>query len=144
MSKATNEEMKQEALERIDSLVKTKGLNPKVGEYFSEGRLYYSYLTAGGFIGSIDTISYNPSYESKVKSFERLYDVLVYHCIEDISIMGETLIMMFVSRNKDDWRSERPNKKGNVMANVLNFEMNFDEIGTIKVDSHQGALIRIG
>lgn len=143
MSKATNEEMKQEALNRIKTLVDNVGLNPMVFSYFNEDRLYYSYLTGGGFIGSIDTVSYDPLYEKTVKNFEKMYDVLVYHCVESDTSFGKTLIMLFVSRDKASWEQQRPSASGIVSANVYNIEEDFDEIGDVKFKSYQGALVRI-
>lgn len=60
---ATRKEIKDEAINRIKALIKKCNLNPNVLRYFQEGKVYYSYLTAGGFMGSIDTISYEKDYE---------------------------------------------------------------------------------
>ena len=144
MSKATKEEMKTEALDRIDTLVKNAGLNPNVYKYFEEERLYYSYLTAGGFMGSIDTISYDPSYEEAARNFERIYNTLVYHCVEDNSPFGKCLILLYVGSDKEDWPEERPAKDNSLLANVVNLDEDFDEIGYVRFESMGGALIRVG
>lgn len=87
------ETMKQEALERLHQLETLYGLNPKVARYFAEGRLYYSYLTGGGYLGSIDTITYDERYEKIARSFEEQTSALVYHAIE----YQNTLSLLFVS-----------------------------------------------
>lgn len=60
---ATKVEIKEEAINRIKTLIKKCKLNPNVLKYFKEDKVYYSYLTAGGFIGSIDTVSFDKNYE---------------------------------------------------------------------------------
>lgn len=140
---ATDEEMKSEGLERIEFWIKNFGLNPNIYNYFSEDRLYYSYLTAGGFIGSIDTISYDKKYEKLVKEFENEYDTVVYHCIESKTVFGNFLTMLYVGRDKDEWSGERPFLDGLVMANVYNLDESFNEIGLAKFEAYQGALVRV-
>lgn len=140
---AIDEEMKSEALERIKFWIKNLGLNPNIYDYFKVGKLYYSYLTAGGFIGSIDTISYDKKYERLVKEFENEYDTVVYHCIESKTVFGNSLAMLYVGRDKDEWSAERPFSDGFVMANVHNLDESFNEIGLVKFEAYQGALIRV-
>lgn len=141
-SPATDYEMKSEALKRLEFWINKIGLNTNVYTYFENDRLYYSYLTAGGFIGSIDTISYDAKYESKVKSFEKEYDVLVYHCVESQSPFGKLFVMLYVGRDKDEWAVETPMSDGLVMANVYNLDEDFNEIGDVKFGAFQGALVQ--
>ena len=105
--------------------------------------MYYSYLTAGGFIGSIDTITYDAKYENKVKTFEEEYDVLVYHCVESQTPFAKHLVMLYVGRNKDEWAIERPMSDGFVFANVHNLDNDFNEVGNVKFEVFQGALVRV-
>ena len=46
-------EIKNEAISRIETLIEKCNLNPKVLKYFKEGKIYYSYLTAGGFLDEV-------------------------------------------------------------------------------------------
>lgn len=138
--KATKEQMRAEALRRLNELVRHQGLNPKIPRYFQEGKLYYSYLTCGGFMGSIDTITYDPRYAKAAKQFEQFYGGLVYHAIET----GGTLAVLYVSEEMDQWPEEIDAKRGYLMANVYDLENDYDEIGTIRVTGFQGALARIG
>lgn len=130
-----NKQMK-EAMERLSALEKIYGLNPKVKQYFGEGKLYYSYIT-GGFIGSIDTINYDERYASIVKAFEEQTPYLVYHVIE----RGHTISLLFVSDDYSHWLEERPTSSG-IMAQVVNMDTYKNELGYIKVDVNQGALYR--
>ena len=60
---------REEALKRIDALTRKFNLNPHIKDYFNEGRLYYSYITAL-ILGQIDTIEYDARYVQVVKDFE--------------------------------------------------------------------------
>ena len=130
-----NKQMK-EAMERLTSLEKIYVINPKIKKYFSEGKLYYSYIT-GGFIGSIDTINYDKRYADVVKAFEEQTSYLVYHVIE----RGNTIALLFVSDDYNHWLEERPTESG-VMAQVVDMDSYENELGFIRVDTNQGALYR--
>lgn len=127
----------KEALERLVTLEKLFGLNPKVRQYFAEEKLYYSYVTGNGYIGSIDTINYDERYAAIVKSFEEQTSYLVYHVIE----RKDTISLLFVSDDYNKWLDERPTSSG-IMAEVVNVDSYEDEIGYIKLDCIQGALFR--
>jgi hypothetical protein len=128
----------QEAIHRLCNLEKLYGLNPKVRKYFEEGKLYYSYITGGGYIGSIDTIYYDQRYAEIVNDFEELTGCLVYHVIE----RKNTIALLYVSNDSSDWVAERPQKEG-LLAQVFDVDTYENERGFIKVDIMQGALYRI-
>lgn len=128
----------KEALERLTMLEDLFELNPKVKNYFKEGKLYYSYLTGGGYIGSIDTINYDKRYAAIVKGFEAQTSYLVYHVIE----CRDTIALLYVSNDYNQWLEERPSSSG-VLAHVFNVESHENEKGYIKIDSFQGALYRV-
>ena len=129
--------MKNEALERLLMLEKIYGLNPNVKVYFEGGKLYYSYLTAGGYIGSIDTINYDERYASIVELFEEKTSFLVYYVIEH----QNTLSFLYVSDDIDEWNNERPTIAG-VKAWVFDMKSGENEFGYINIDCLQGALYR--
>lgn len=128
----------QEAIERLSTLEDLYELNPKVKKYFKDGRLYYSYITGGGYIGSIDTINYDERYATIVESFEAQTSYLVYHVIE----RGNTIALLFVSGDYNDWLDERPTSAG-AMAHIVDVETLENEMGYIKIDCFNGALYRI-
>lgn len=136
----TKEEMQAEALRRLEALVRAQGLNPKVPGCFQEGKVYYSYLTAGGFLGSIDTIEYDPRYARLLQDCQHYYGGLGYHAIET----GGTLAVLYVSPRKEEWPHEFDAQRGYVMANVCDPEADYDEFGMIQVVGYQGALVRVG
>lgn len=132
------EKQKQEALYRLSMLEQLYELNPKVRKYFEEGRLYYSYLTCGGYLGSIDTIDYDKRYASIVTKFENQTAHLVYHVIEH----GNTISILFVNGDSAKWLDERPTNAG-VSAMVFDLKTHEQKYGYVKVDNNNGALYRI-
>lgn len=142
---ATKVEIKKEAINRIKALIEKCNLNPNVLKYFNEGKVYYSYLTAGGFMGSIDTISYDKNYEKAVKDFEKKHDCIVYHAIESITTHGKLLSLLYVSEDKEEWESERLESDNNIMSYVVNLDNpKLSEFGYIAIDGFMksGALVR--
>ena len=140
-------EVFEEAVSRITELIGIYNLNPNILKYFKEGRVYYSYLTAGGIIGSIDTVSYDKRYEEAVKEFERKFEgCLVYHAIETYTEYGEMLSLLYVGNNKENWEMERVSENY-IATYTINFTYpDLSEFGDIVVSGYgnSGALIRVG
>ena len=90
MSKISKEAKKEEAVKRLEELTKTFNLRPNILKYFKEDKLYYSYITCKGLLGTIDTINYDKRYTEVVDRFEEEYDCLVYHVI--LALAFEILI----------------------------------------------------
>lgn len=142
MKKQLRENQKQEALMRMNALVEKFNLNPKLIKYLKEEKLYYSYLTAGGFMGSIDKISYDEKYETICRDFEVDKNAYVYHAIESESIDGKLFTLLYVSSNPDEWEYERL-ESNYISAYAYNFDMNDGEYGDVFLNSVHGALVRI-
>lgn len=152
LDKSSRDEMKKEAILRIKGLIKNFKLNSNILKYFNEGKIYYSYLTVGGFIGSIDTIDYDSRYSKFIKEFEKEKGCMVYHAIEN----GNTLSILFVSTPNEElddeeqsfeWEFERVSKDGVIYCFVKNFEdSELSEFGSIVISSfgNSGALTRVG
>lgn len=139
MKKNFIEEMKKEALRRIETLTKEFELRPNIYKYFEEGKIYYSYLIAG-ISGCIDTIHYDERYANVVAEFENKYGMLVYHVVET----GNTISLLFVSDIEDDWDSERLFAGQYLLSYVYNFDYpDCSEFGDIVVGGLDGALVRI-
>ena len=142
---------KQEAISRLQAMEnKLSNLNPNIRKYCEDDKLYYSYLTGGGFIGSIDRISYNPDYEKVVQAFEQEKEKLVYHVIET----GDTLALLYVTIPSDEqdeeelgyeWDEERLSDDNSLLVYVCNLaNPSYSEFGYITIDTFMdsGALIR--
>lgn len=139
----TREEMKEEALERIKEITKELDLNPHIYDYFKNDKLYYSYELY--ITGSIDVITYNEQYPKLVEDFEKKYNCMVYHAVEckDEEI-GDSLALLYVSSNKEEWEAERLYMGKYIEVYVYNLSCpSWSEFGTIQVGQSGGALIRI-
>ena len=101
-------------------------------------------------MGSIDTINYIPKYAEIAKEFEKQYGGLVYHAIEDGFGM---LCLLYVIKNEDSWEEERPEGKYLYVNTYVfdreklensEYEVAYEEFGTIVCDSLDGAIVRVG
>lgn len=138
-----SKEQQAEAISRIQALTKAFDLNPNILRYFREGKLYYSYLTAGGLMSSIDKITYDPRYESAVKEFEAMFGGLVYHAIESNTGWGKMLSLLYVGGEADEWPVERPDR-GRIMTYTVNLDdPDLSDFGDVEVTGVGGALIRV-
>lgn len=131
-----------EAELRMDLLKKQCGLTPLVKKRYREGKLYYSYLTARGLLGSVDSVTYDPLYEKTVYEAVSMYGIHVYHCVES-KAPWHMLTLLYVGSDPDQWNYERP-EKGIMPAYVHNFELNEGEFGDVRLVSYDGALVRTG
>lgn len=140
---------KTEATTRLETLVTVFSLNPNLIKYWNEGKLYYSYITCGGLLASIDTITYDPNYQELVNQYEKRTGNLVYHVIES----GRLLNLLYVSEpqknitedeQREIWDMELMNQTFSwVAAYVINLDNpSLSEHGDIFLDSYQGVLIR--
>ena len=145
-------EIYNEAQRRMDYLIEMYGINPNLGKYLKEGRIYYSYFTGGGMLGSVDTISYDPRYEKILKEFEEQIGGYVYHCIEESK---SKLILLYVGESEDEWEWEfkkTTTQRGTCItagAYVYNLDEDFGEIGSVLIAAARDLtgnvnLIRIG
>ena len=135
------EKQKQEALNRMEVLIKKLNLNPNLYKYLSEDRLYYSYFVVAGLMASIDTISYEEENERICREFEKKYGAYVYHAIENETSYGKMLALLYVSKNEEEWEYERPNNDY-ITSYVYNFFDEEGEFGDIFLTSIDGALAR--
>ena len=145
--KADNRKLlQQEACRRIRELTAKYDLNPNILKYFEEGKLYYSYLTAGGLIGSIDRIGYDERYEREALAFEQEHSCLVYHAVASYTEFGELLSLLYVGADEEEWEEERLSEDYIFAYNVNLTYPGLSEFGYIVVSGYgsSGALVRIG
>lgn len=135
------EKQKQEALNRMEVLIKKFNLNPNLYKYLSEDRLYYSYFVVPGLMASIDTISYEEKNERICRKFEEKYGAYVYHAIESETSYGKMLTLLYVSKNEPEWEYERLNSEY-ITSYVYNVSDEEGTFGDIFLTSIDGALAR--
>ena len=134
---------KDEGLLRLQQLTETFNLNPKLCEYLSEGRIYYSYLVAEDLFGCIDTIEWDARFPKLIESFEKKNGAYVYHVIESKTRFGHMLCFLYVSKekNREDWPSERL-YEDYIFCYTYNLTTSYEEYGDIFLTSDNGALLR--
>lgn len=87
MSKISKEAKKEEAVKRLEKLTKTFNLRPNILKYFKEDKLYYSYITCKGLLGTIDTINYDKRYAEAVNMFLHMCATLTIPIIQNLGIL---------------------------------------------------------
>lgn len=125
-------ELKQEALERMKILKIHENL---IKSFATENKLYKS-----EGLGSIYELSYME--KQMIKKYEKVWDILVYHVIRT-TLDGEKYTLLFVSKNKDEWKSEKEDlKEGKVLSQRLVSDYVPDgETNYINVWSNRGAMM---
>ena len=135
------EKLVAEAIRRIEMLTKKYSLNPNLLKYFKEGKIYYTESIIPGIWASMDNITYDEKYVKIVNRLERVYDVMVYHCI----LTGPYFSMLYVSPHENEWEMQRPAKNSDwIMAAVYNMEEDEFDFGDIKLSAATNTLIRVG
>ena len=155
--KASKEEMKAEAIERMKLLE----LRTDVISDFEEGKLWVSSTVFGyNYFKPIRTHT-DPDLLQIVKNFEkkyaeRNYNLLCYHVIYTEGAMGPVCALLFVDEHRYDpnnseydyWEYEKSaNRKGIITAFVTmlgDWKFERMECGSIFVDKYEGALVRTG
>ena len=143
-----------EGLYRMKQISEKFCLNPNLVKYLEQGKIYYSYITGGGMIGSIDTIEYDSTYVELIKKFEKNSKGYVYHAIESALAFNNRqyhfLNLLYVSNNEEYWDSERLTEDF-ISSYVIDLnDQGFSEIGDIFLDGFKGpvnsynVLVRIG
>lgn len=135
---------KKEGYLRMKKLTKYFELNPDILKYLKEDKIYYSHQMFGKY--SAENILYSDDYLYFVQEFQNINNFYVYHVIETEDFNGNLyLIFLYVSpeERKESWPSERPDGRY-VMGCITGIDSEIKEFGTFKIDSSDGALIRIG
>ena len=141
--KATREEMKVEAMERMKLL----GLGKDVIASFEQGQLMVS---ATGFgMDILEPISGfdDPDLSLLVKKTEEEKPLIVFHIIRAEYAMGLSVALLYVWDKPDEWEYEKSlNKKGHLTAFVTQIgdrEFKYaPDCGSIWVKAQGGMLVR--
>ena len=93
-------------------------------------------------IGSIDTITYDPTYVKYVQAFEKEYQAYVYHAIESTAVRGNQvykfLSLLYVSSHQEEWEYERFDEEEDyVPACVIDLKDGYAEIGDIFLTTYK-------
>lgn len=133
--KATKEQMKQEALVRMNILK----LYPNVlHDFMIEDKLNFSAYGRGILYWLTDEM------RELVKDFEATYGFLVYHVIDDQTEIGRLFTLLYISTEKEEWPTDQQDlRDGCPMAYVINCDCDaFSEFGTVGVKPIYGGVVR--
>lgn len=133
--KATKEQMKQEALDRMKLLK----LHPNViKEFKEEDKLNYSMGIHGILYWATDEIG------EVVQKFENQTGYLVYHVIHNNTEIGRMLTLLYVSTEMEEWNADKQDlREGCPLAYVENLTYpDCSEFGSVGVKSLNGGVVR--
>ena len=99
LEKASQEEMKQEAINRMKMLLLHQNV---INEFKKENKLNKSE-------GPLGTLYWLDEEEKEtVKEYEEKWNVLVYHVIKSFTVdMGTIYDLLYITDEKDNWEEER-------------------------------------
>lgn len=133
-------EMKKQAIKQMKAL---KFNNKVIENYIKEGKIYKS-TNIKPYIEEI-------SKEEKklIEDFENKYETIVFHVINVNSQVLNQYELLFVTRNKENWKDDVvDNKNGFIISNtiVINTKLNkqmVNEIGIIGIENNNGGVYRV-
>lgn len=133
--KATKEQMKQEALDRMKLLK----LHPNViKEFKEEDKLNYSMGIHGILYWATDEIG------EVVQKFGNQTGYLVYHVIHNNTEIGRMLTLLYVSTEMEEWNADKQDlREGCPLAYVENLTYpDCSEFGSVGVKSLNWGVVR--
>lgn len=133
MSKATIEQMKEEAVRRMRLL----HMHPNVEADFLDGIINYS----------VEGILFWQSSEQmeRIQAFEQQTGNLVYHVLDGYYLdIGRLLTLLYVTPDKNEWPRERKDLiAGEIFTYVINVDCEyFSEYGIVGIEPFVGGLRR--
>lgn len=133
IEKASKEEMKKEAIERLRML---DVYNSVLNEFINEDKLNKS-EGKDGILYWLDDDE-----QEKVKGYEEKWNVLVYHVIKTYTIdFGLIYDLLYITNEKEFWEEERKRlKNGLVLTHTISC---FEESGDITIKSINGGVVRV-
>ena len=150
MNRVTMEDMKLEAVKRLEILEKMGGVED-VKKLWRNGKVCYTEPIAFGVsesdvlkVGVIYTSNENKKIQKFIESFETRLKCVAYYGIFTPTNFGELIQILYVSSHKEEWEDDRKELKYGCPTAYCGF-LNADigEIGSIHVEMAGGGLIRI-
>lgn len=141
-NKRASKKQENEALLRLDMLIKKLNLKEQILDNFKKGIVSYCYMV--NVEGVVDTKCEDPKWKKAINQFEEKTNDLVYLAMVSNTSYGEMISMLYVSadENEEEWEWERPTQKY-ISAYVHNFDGDYGEYGEVVVTPMNGALIRV-
>lgn len=129
----TKKEQMKECLIRL----KLSGVCNEIITDFQTGQLYKT--EQFGILYYI-----NDKEKAVVKDFEEKNNAMVYHILHSNTEFGELLALLYVSKYKEEWQTDREDLKDNIaLSYVYNVDCpDFSEFGSIGFTQRFGGLVR--
>lgn len=133
-------EMKEQAIKQMKAL---KLNNKIIEDYKKEDKIYKS-TNIKPYIEEI-----TKEEKKLIDDFEKKYATIVFHVINVNSQILNQYELLFVTRNKENWKDDVvDNKNGFMISNtiVINTELNkqmVNEIGIIGIENNNGGVYRV-
>lgn len=132
--KATPEEMKEEAVSRMEKLQLMK--KPVISSFKEEDVLYMS--EAGGILYDL-----NDKAKAAVAEVKN-YGLLPYAVIRGHYVFGEVYTVLYVGPDKEEWTFQRPDQEGVLTAYAHNADApECSEFDSVQICSANGGLVRV-
>ena len=128
---------KKEQMEECLIRLKLSGLCSEVITDFQNGQLYKTER-----LGILYYLNDNEM--AIVKNFEKKHNATVYHILHSNTEFGELLAILYVSKYKEEWKTDREDlKEGIAFSYVYNVDCpEYSEFGSIGFVSRFGGLVR--
>lgn len=128
------EEQRQEAIERMEML----SMSRQCINAFKKGKVWES-----EGIGALYEV--NEKEQKIIDEFEEEHNAVVYHMIHNMFFFGECYTMLYVSKDKNEWKSDRQDlKEGYAFTYVKNIDDDIcSEFGSVAIRPQIGGLVRI-
>ena len=129
------EELKQECIERLKIL----GLDSKIiNDFEKEEKVYISVID-----GDILEATQYDYVLNLIKKFEKNWNVKIYHIISIEREMRDTVHVLYVSKDKSKWKSEKEDlQKGITKAHTLETVRAFMQ-ETIGMEIEDGKIVKV-
>lgn len=136
-NEANNEEMKQEAVLRMQML----GLDDQIIQLFQEK----SVVSLSQQIGKQVILSPADEFDRQIQCFEEEYECLVYHVLQSENpIVGCCWSLLFVSPTSSDWKSEQYYLRSSGLVYTYSYSEMEEGVSEIVAEPRDGGLARIG
>lgn len=130
----TTEQMKQEALYRMDLLSLPENVISRF-EHSEDGLM----CSFDGIARDID-----PALLSLVRKLEETKGIFIFHILHTVTPFGVMYTFLYVSRYEEEWDSDREDAKNRIpLSYVYNMDFpDFSEFGSVKIIPTGHGLIR--
>lgn len=136
---------KQEAIKRLKILEKEYLVHKNVLKEFKQDEtIYYSERINKIFNGVLYWIRNRDELVNAIKRVEKQRNLFIYHCLLEHSEFGDTLTMLYISDEEQNWQYERKELLDGFIS-VCVYDLQFDEFefGGTQINGVNGGIGRL-